>query len=123
MPVFNAEGSQLPHPQTILQPDVDWGMWPPDLTCTYCSKLYKNKSDRDRHEREEHTHGRKYLCHIAMCPRGVEGNGFARMSHLVSHLTRGRHKMDKDAAQFEAARHNHNHSHTGNVNVNAASNH
>ncbi|KAK7903792.1 hypothetical protein LTR67_001812 [Exophiala xenobiotica] len=124
-PVSSAEGAQFPHPQTTLQPEVDWGMWTPDLTCTYCDKLYKNKGDRDRHEREAHTHGKKYLCHIAMCPRGVEGNGFARLSQLVVHLTGGRHKMEYDAARLEAARHNRNHTHTRNVNVNAnaASNH
>ncbi|KAK5460859.1 hypothetical protein LTS15_002922 [Exophiala xenobiotica] len=123
MPVHNAGGAQLPHPQTILQPDVDWGMWPPDLICTYCFNPYKNKGDRDRHEREAHTHGKKYLCHIAMCPRGVEGNGFARMSQLVVHLTGGSHKMGYDAARLEAARHNRNHTRNVNVNANAASNH
>jgi hypothetical protein len=95
----------------------------PDLICTYCFNPYKNKGDRDRHEREAHTHEKKYLCHIAMCPRGVEWNGFARRSQLVVHLTGSRHKMGYDAARLEAARHNHNHKHTRNVNVNAASNH
>ncbi|KAJ9503894.1 hypothetical protein H2202_001033 [Exophiala xenobiotica] len=129
MPVFCAGGAQLSHPQTILQPDVVLGMWTLDQTCTYCGKLYKNKGDRDRHVREAHTHGKTYLCHVAMCRRGVEGNGFARMSQLVVHLTGGSHKMEYDAARLEAARHNHNHNHhhhqnhTGNVNVNAASNH
>lgn len=108
----------MPRSQPILQHDVDWGIWTPDLTCTYCGKSYKNKGDRDRHEREAHTDGEKYLCHIALCPRGFEGNGFARMSQLVVHLTGGRHKMEYDAARFEAARHNHNRI----VTVNAAPN-
>ncbi|KAK5306965.1 hypothetical protein LTR99_002657 [Exophiala xenobiotica] len=119
-----AGASFLDNPTTIRQPDVDWGMWPSDLSI-HCGKSYRNKGDRDRHVREAHTHRKRYLCHIAMCPRGVEGNGFARMTQLVVHLTGGSHKMGYDAARFEAARHNHNHNHNHirNVDVNAASNH
>lgn len=72
-----------------------------------CGRAYKRKAELDRHTQEKHgpTSGR-LLCPVKLCPRGIPGEGFDRMSHLTQHLRSGKHKMSAQQAKFMAREHN-----------------
>lgn len=71
-----------------------------------CKRQCKRKGDLKRHVKETHESARGLLCPIALCPRGIPGRGFKRMSQLTGHLQSGKHSMDKERAAYEAALHN-----------------
>lgn len=73
--------------------------------CPVCLAAYKRAGDLKRHHAEKHA-APKYLCPIDKCPRGIVGEGFGRMHHLVAHLKTKQHGMDNKEAVYVARLHN-----------------
>ena len=75
--------------------------------CGQCPATYRRFGDLTRHQNEKHsTASSKYLCHVERCPRGIVGEGFGRMHHLVAHLKSNKHGMDAKEAAYVARQHN-----------------
>ena len=78
--------------------------------CHRCNPwaTFKRAGDLTRHQNEKHnpTTASKYLCPMDKCPRGIPGEGFGRMYHLVAHLTSKKHDVDRKEAMFIARQHN-----------------
>lgn len=77
----------------------------PRFPCPQCPASYKRAGGLVRHQSEKHDPP-KFLCPIDKCPRGIEGEGFGRMHHLVTHLTTHKHGMGKIEAMFLARQFN-----------------
>jgi hypothetical protein len=78
--------------------------------CYTCSppKTFNRLGDLTRHKNEKHnlTTASKYLCPIDLCHRGIPGEGFGRMHHLVTHLKSKKHGMPTKEARYLAQKHN-----------------
>lgn len=73
--------------------------------CTHpnCAKSCKRQYDLIRHVNNKHTDKRRGLvCPINLCSRSIPHEGFDRMDHLVKHLVLGKHRMNRDEAQYAA---------------------
>lgn len=72
-----------------------------------CHCTYKRKFELDRHLQEKHgPNSGRLLCPGDMCPRGIPGEGFDRMAHLVNHLISGKHNWTKEQAVYAARKFN-----------------
>jgi len=71
-------------------------------------KTFNRHGDLTRHQNEKHNPitASKYLCPIDLCDRGIPGEGFGRMHHLVSHLKSKKHGMPTKEANYLARKHN-----------------
>jgi hypothetical protein len=89
---------------------IDGVASPNENICYTCSpfKTFKHLGDLTRHRNEKHnpTTASKYLCPIDLCPKGIPGEGFGRMHHLVSHLKSKKHGMPGKDARYLAQKHN-----------------
>lgn len=78
--------------------------------CYLCNpkKSFNRRGELTRHLNEVHNPvaASKYLCPIGLCPRGIQGEGFGRMHHLVSHLKSKKHGMGGVEAAHLARMHN-----------------
>lgn len=75
--------------------------------CWYanCPKSYSRYGDLTRHIKTTHEAPFSFQCHFDRCPRGINGQGFARKDKLVNHL-KSKHKLSAKDATYTVALHN-----------------
>jgi uncharacterized Zn-finger protein len=76
--------------------------------CRYanCPNSYTRYGELTRHNKTIHEAPFRFQCHFDRCPRGINGQGFARKDKLVNHLKSKKHKLSAKDAAYAAAMHN-----------------